>query len=115
MIPSSTIKRRSMLGNTFEKEFECAKPNLEKAISLLWPKLIQFYPDFTQDLIIERMTAGVRLNASTRLPVISKVNEKCLALRRFTDLKACSITVFMLRSLARALKEIQTTQMMLEP
>ena len=74
MIPSID-KKTLYVGNTFEKEFECAKPNLEKAISLLWPKLIQFYPDFTQDLIIG-VKAGVRLNASTRLPVISKVNEK---------------------------------------
>ncbi len=63
------------VGNTFERDPIDFNPNRQVALELLWPDLIQYFPMFSKNDLIE-VKSGIRLNAPSRLPMISRLDSK---------------------------------------
>lgn len=103
-IDSETI----YIGNTFERDFKDSKPEPDKAIEILWPKLMEYFPGFSKDLILD-VKAGVRLNAPSRLPVLSQINNNIWA---FTALgsKGMLYHAYLGEILAKAVKNNSTEE-----
>ncbi|MCH9632602.1 MAG: tRNA 5-methylaminomethyl-2-thiouridine biosynthesis bifunctional protein MnmC [Chlamydiae bacterium] len=96
------------IGNTFERDFKDSKPEPDKAIEILWPKLIEYFPNFSKSLILD-VKAGVRLNAPSRLPILSKIQQNMWA---FTALgsKGMLYHAYLGEILAQAVKKNSTKE-----
>lgn len=74
IIPSFDQKEIT-LGSTFERYFEDKEPNLDVALERLAPHLEFLFPKLNKRDVLSTST-GVRFNASNRLPLIGRIDNK---------------------------------------
>lgn len=63
-------------GATFEKKFDSTVPDWARAKQEIIPKLITYFPSLEQAEILD-CRAGIRAGTPNRLPLVTKVTEKC--------------------------------------
>lgn len=74
--PERSEKKSCLLGATFERDFPDERPDLNKALKELIPKIDPIFPQFKQFPIID-CRVGIRASTPHHHPLIKKVGRNC--------------------------------------
>ncbi len=71
---TASIDQKSLyVGNTFDRGNIDNTPSVDDAIEAIWPQLTPYFPNLEKSLI-QKVYAGVRLNAPHRLPLLGPID-----------------------------------------
>lgn len=71
-LTTSIDKKSLYVGNTFDRGNIDNTPSIDDAIEAIWPQLTPYFPNLEKKLI-QKVYAGVRLNAPHRLPLLGPI------------------------------------------